>query len=316
MQRNQLTMRALRRGFASGVWLLLVGAAGLVGCAAVAVQPAQVVPDVPPTRLVTTGVGQIAVRQVGEGKQTLVLWPSILSDYTIYAHQIKFWRTKYKLVLIDGPGHGASGPPTSPFSMRDCATALAQVLDALGETRPVVVVGTSWGGLVAGEFALAYPARTAGIAMLNTPVLKTETSPTFADSFVVWGARWIHGLGLYSDGVARAFFSPATRAAGGPVLERFRAHLQSADGPALAMAVRAVLIDREPLAPRMAAISAPTLVVAGSADEMYPISALRQAAAQLPRGSFVEVPSTHISVVDAPEATLAVVDKFLNELPR
>jgi 3-oxoadipate enol-lactonase len=314
MEHHHLTPNAAGRWFAFS--LLLLVTAGLAGCAAVAVQPAQVVPGLPTARLVATNIGQIAVRQIGEGPQTLVLWPSILADHTIYAHQIQAWRTRYRLVLIDGPGHGASGPAIAQFSMRDCASALAQVLDTLGEQRPVVIVGTSWGGLVAGEFALAYPARTVGIVMLNTPVLKSPTGPTFADGFVVWGARWIHHLELYSSGVARAFFSPETRAAGGPVLERFRTHLQGADGPALALAVRAVLIDREPLAPRLAAISAPTLVVAGSADGMYPIGALREAAAQLPRGTFVEVSSTHISVVDAPEATLAVVDRFLSALPR
>ena len=266
--------------------------------------------------MVATSIGRIAVREVGQGPLTLVLWPSILADHTIYVEQIRAWRIRYRLVVIDGPGHGDSAAATAPFSMADCAQALAAVLDALGEQRPVVVIGTSWGGLVAGEFAITYPGRTAGIVLLNTPVLKDESGPSLSDRFVVSGARWLHGFRLYSDGVARAFFLPATREKGGPVLERFHAHLRGADGSALSTAVRSVLIDREPLAPRMAMIAAPTLVVAGTYDAMYPLTALRDAASRLPRGTFVEVPSSHISVVDAPLVTTAAIDQFLESLAR
>jgi pimeloyl-ACP methyl ester carboxylesterase len=55
--------------------------------------------------------------------------------------------------------------------MAQCGQALGEVLDALGITQPVVVIGTSWGGLVAGEFALAQPKRTLAVVMLNTPVI-------------------------------------------------------------------------------------------------------------------------------------------------
>lgn len=266
--------------------------------------------DLPAARRVPTRLGEIAVRDVGAGPLTLVLWPSILADTTIYTEQIRAWRARHRLIVVDGPGHGASGSAPAPFSMADCATALAQVLDALGVTQPVVVVGTSWGGLVAGEFALAHPQRTAGVVMLNAPLLKDD-DPSFSDRFVTWGARWLHGTRLYSDGVARAFFLPRTRERGGPVLERFHAHLAGADGAALALSVRSVLIDRVALAPRLRNIDAPTLFVAGSQDQMYPMATLRAAAAALPRGQFVEVPSGHISVVDAPDQTTRLIDEFL-----
>ena len=40
--------------------------------------------------------------------------------------------------------------------MADCADAVVQVLEALKIIQPVVSIGTSWGGLVAGEFALRH----------------------------------------------------------------------------------------------------------------------------------------------------------------
>lgn len=150
--------------------------------------------------------------------------------------------------------------------------------------------------------------------MLNAPVFKAPGGPDLGDRFVAWGARWIHAAGPYRDGVARAFFLPATRARGGPLLEDFHRHLREADGPALAQSVRSVLIEREPLAPRMSRITAPTLFVAGRHDAMYPAEALRAAASALPNGRFEVLDTSHISVVDAPEQTTALIDGFLTSL--
>jgi 3-oxoadipate enol-lactonase len=270
-------------------------------------------------RLVPTSVGRLAVYDAGHaaaGGEVLVLWSSILSDHRIYRAQIQAWRQHHRLIVVDGPGHGASGAAPGPFSMADCGQALAQVLDALGVAQAVVVVGTSWGGLVAGEFALAHPARARALVMLNTPVSTSPTGPGFAERFVTWGARWMHGTALYRDGVARNFFLDATRARGGPVLDDFHDHLRQADGPALAEAVRAVLIDREALAPRLPAIQAPVLFIAGRHDMSYPPDSLRSAAATLPRGQFEVVDSAHVSVVDAPQQTTALIDGFLAALPK
>lgn len=272
---------------------------------------------------VPTVVGHLAVWDHGPpgsapgaaAPHTLVLWPSILADRHLYAAQVTAWAARHRVIVIDGPGHGASGPAPGPFTMAQCGQAMAQVLDALGIAGPVVPVGTSWGGLAGAEFALAYPERTAALVMLNTPVLTAPGGPGFGDRFVAWGARWLHGTSLYTAGVARAFFLPSTRERGGAQLSQFHRHLHEADGAALAQAVRSVLIEREALAPKMARIAAPTLFVVGSEDSMYPMHELQQAAARLPRGRFVTLPTAHISAIDAPEAVTELVAEFVAELP-
>ena len=274
-----------------------------------------------PGRQVATVVGRLTVRDTGPppatspGAEVIVLWPSILTDHSIYRDPIRAWQGRHRLVIVDGPGHGGSSAAPEPFTMAQCGQALGQVLDALGIAQPVVVVGTSWGGLVAGEFALLHPPRTRAVVMLNTPVHTAPGGPGLSDRFVAWGARWIHSTGLYRDGVARAFFLPSTRERGGPVLEDFHRHLREADGAALATAVRAVLLEREALAPRMQGIAAPTLFVTGRHDAMYPLESLREAASALPRGRFEVLDTAHISVVDVPAATIALIDAFLASLP-
>jgi 3-oxoadipate enol-lactonase len=272
----------------------------------------------PAVRMVQTHIGNLAVRDTGPSDapgETIVLWPSILADHRIYRRQLEAWSGRHRLITIDGPGHGESGPAPGPFSMMDCGHAMGEALDELAISQPVVIVGTSWGGLVAGEYALARPENVRALVMLNTPITTDPEGPGFSDRFVVWGARWIHQTTIYRNGVAKAFFLPATRQRGDAFQLDFHQHLREVDGIALARSVRAVLIDRESLAPRMKGIAAPTLFVAGRQDEMYPVEALKRAAATLEKGRFEILDTAHISVVDAPDKVTTLIDEFLQELP-
>jgi len=269
-------------------------------------------------RLISTNIGRLAIYDTGvpsradASSEVLVLWPSVLADHRIYNAQAAALRERHRLILIDGPGHGASGPSTGSFSMAHCADAVAQVLEALKITQPVVCIGTSWGGLVAGEFALSHPDRTRAVIMLNTPVFKS--SARWRDGFASWGARWLKNTNVYVQGVAETYFTPETRKRETVFMDEFRKHIRRASGTALARAVRSVLLERDDLASRLHSITAPALFVAGTHDPVYPVDDLRRAAAQLPRGRFVELPTAHLSVVDAPTETTRAIVSFLDEL--
>lgn len=270
------------------------------------------------SRAIPTHLGRLAVYDTGAplrptgSTHVLVLWHSILADHHIYDAQVAALRERHRLILIDGPAHGASGAPAGGFSMAQCAQAQEQVLDALEIAQPVVCIGTSWGGLVAGEFALHYPHRTRAIVMLGAPVF--TSSARLRDGFVAWGARWLSGTNVYVKGVAEGYFMPATRERETGFMARFRQHIHGVGGKALAQVVRSVLLDREDLSARLRNIAAPTLFIAGTHDPMCAIDDQRRAAAQLPRGRFVELPTAHIAVVDAPVETTRAIDSFLTEL--
>ena len=269
----------------------------------------------PPARRIDTAVGSLAVidSAAGESGETIVLWPSILADHHIYQGPIASWWGKHRLVIIDGPGHGDSGPAPAPFTMKQCGEAVAEILYQLDISTPVIFIGSSWGGLVAGEFAIDQPSRTKAVVMMNTPVHNDQHSLKLGDRFVVWGARWLHKTRIYQEGVARSFFLPDTCQRGGPVIEAFYRHLGNADGAALALSVRSVMLEREPLAPRMGNINAPTLFIAGRFDAMYPPDSLRQAVSCLPNGRFEILDTSHISVVDEPEKTTQLIEQFIEQ---
>ena len=270
----------------------------------------------PPARHIDTAVGSLAVRDsaAGESGETIVLWPSILADHRIYQVPIASWRGKHRLVIIDGPGHGDSGPAPTPFTMKQCGEAVAEILYQLDISTPVIFIGCSWGGLVAGEFAIDQPSRTKAVVMMNTPVHNDQHGLKLGDRFVVWGAHWLHKTRIYQEGVARSFFLPDTCQRRGPVIEAFYRHLGNADGAALALSVRSVMLEREPLAQRMPKIKSPTLFIAGRFDAMYPTETLRNAALSLPNGQFEVLDTSHISVVDESEKTTRLINEFITKL--
>ncbi|GAB4359890.1 MAG: alpha/beta hydrolase [Oricola sp.] len=70
------------------------------------------------------------------------------------------------MVFVDRPGHGWSsrGPKSNELPDGQAAT-VAALLDRLG-IRKAIVVGHSFGGVIAASFALNHPERTAGILFL------------------------------------------------------------------------------------------------------------------------------------------------------
>jgi 3-oxoadipate enol-lactonase len=192
---------------------------------------------------------------------------------------------------------------------------MREILDAKA-IQSAVIGGTSWGGLVGGEFAILYPERTLALVLMNTPFFVSPDGASMGEKFITWGSGSILGTSLFTNGVARAFFSPSTREAGGPVMEHFHSSLHQSDSKALSNAIRSVLIDRVQLADRLEKIKAPALVIAGLRDDMYPLQMQKEAAKKLPQGTFETVDSQHISVVDKPLEVGRLIDSFLDKTLR
>ena len=63
-----------------------------------------------------------------------------------------------------------STDPGRRYTLRDCAEAAVQVLDALGVSEPVDWVGNAWGGHVGLLVAADWPERCRSVAAFGTPI--------------------------------------------------------------------------------------------------------------------------------------------------
>ncbi len=93
----------------------------------------------------------------------------------------------------------ADTPPSSRFSIRDHATVLARVLDALDVKIPLLVCGGSLGGMVALEFAATFPERVRAAVVLAAPAAQTAQG-------IAWNAIMQRAIAIGGprDGLALA----------------------------------------------------------------------------------------------------------------
>ncbi|HEU5267647.1 MAG TPA: alpha/beta hydrolase [Jatrophihabitans sp.] len=104
---------------------------------------------------------------VGDGPLCLVMHGGLGLDHTLYRDFDRLGG-RLRLVYYDHRGNGRSGrPDLSTLTMSQLADDAAALVDRLGGER-VFVLGHSYGGFVAQEFALRHPGRVAGLVLIDT----------------------------------------------------------------------------------------------------------------------------------------------------
>lgn len=93
----------------------------------------------------------------GEG-EPLVLINGLADDLTSWAYQLEDFSQHYKTIVFDNRGIGGSAMPPGEYTTQQMAADAKGLLDAL-EIDRAHVLGVSMGGMIAQEFALAYPER-------------------------------------------------------------------------------------------------------------------------------------------------------------
>ncbi|RKN08358.1 alpha/beta fold hydrolase [Streptomyces radicis] len=79
-----------------------------------------------------------------------------------------FAKAGYDVVLYDQRGHGRSERPPTGYRVGDFTADLDALLDALDIDRPVHLVGNSFGGTVALDFAVRHPERAASALVIES----------------------------------------------------------------------------------------------------------------------------------------------------
>jgi pimeloyl-ACP methyl ester carboxylesterase len=86
-----------------------------------------------------------------------------------------------RVCAYDRAGVGESPPDGGAKDVVSIARELAGVLDALGETKPVILVGHSNGALYAEAFAAMWPGRAAGLVYVNGVTSNDMADPRLVD---------------------------------------------------------------------------------------------------------------------------------------
>ncbi|CAN0566036.1 unnamed protein product, partial [Laminaria digitata] len=124
-------------------------------------------------RLIITSHGKISVCDTEAGAQTLLFIHGNSACKEAFREQFEAFRSDYRVVAIDLPGHGVSpnGDASTDYSVEAYAAIANEIVQKLGLEKPVVF-GWSLGGYVALEYAAAgYP--LSALAICGTSPIST-----------------------------------------------------------------------------------------------------------------------------------------------
>lgn len=116
-----------------------------------------------------------AFRRRGSGPALLLLH-GLGCDSSTWEPVIDALAEHYTVIAPDLLGHGESDKPAADYSLGGYANGMRDLLTVLGIEK-VTVVGHSFGGGVAMQFAYQYPDRTERIALVSSGGLGREVTP-------------------------------------------------------------------------------------------------------------------------------------------
>src|SRR5215469_348957 len=120
----------------------------------------------------------------GEGDETIVLINGLADEIeTWFAQMDDFVGAGYRVLRIDNRGIGASSKPAGPYSSRMLAADAKALVDHLG-LAGFHLMGISMGGMIAQEYALAYPSDLRTVTFACT---YAAPGPFCSRMFAMWG---------------------------------------------------------------------------------------------------------------------------------
>lgn len=223
---------------------------------------------------------ELHYRERGSG-ETLILLHGNGEDGSYFEHQMEAFASRFRVIALDTRGHGKSPRGKVPFTIRQFADDLLAFMDEHGIER-AHLLGFSDGGNVALAFALAHPERV-GKLVLNGANLDAHGVKPSVQLPIEAGYRAASFFGRWSG--------------------RARRNAE----------MLGLMVNDPNIAPEeLAALRAPTLVVAGTRD-MIKEEHTRLIASSIPGAQLAFVEGDHFVAIGNPREFNEVVEGFLWE---
>ena len=275
------------------------------------------------------------VRVIGKGQPVIVLHGGPDFDHSYFLPDLDKLKDSFRLIYYDQRGRGRSADKVKPQDV-----TLASDLDDLDRVRQhfrldsVVLLGHSWGAVLALEYALRHPTRVSHLLLMNpAPVSAAEVTSS--------RKVYLEKIGADMDR-QRAIMASAAYQAGDPeaVAARYRIHFkpalaraedyerlmktmeaafrsQGSEGIVKARAVEdRLMLDTwqlpgYDLTPKLHGLRIPTLVIAGDKD-FFPLEVASHIADALPNAKLVTMKDCgHFAFLECPdEVRTALLDFF------
>jgi len=210
-------------------------------------------------------------------------------------------------IIFDVPGVGGSPAPKLPYRPSTLTRLTARLLDQLGYDQ-VDVLGVSWGGALAQQFAFQQPRRCRRLVLAATSpgslmvpgkltvLLKMATPRRYKDPD-------------YMNRIAGDIYGGALRSSPELVRKHLRHVRWSSDYGYYLQLIAGIGWSSLPW---LRLLRQPTLVMAGSDDPIVPAVNGRILAALIPNARLVTIDEGHLFLVTSARESAQRIAKFLN----
>lgn len=224
---------------------------------------------------------ELNYEEYGTG-EPLVLIGGYIADHTSWAHLVPLFSKKYRTIVMDNRGVGQTVIPEGPFTIEDMANDVVGLMDILGIDK-AHMVGVSMGGRIAQAIALNHPGKVKRLVLCSTAARANDRSKfalrLLAEEYAKGNISYeFHMLMLQTWTLSdRLFANPEM------LKTRFAQTAALRSRPTPANMVRQLDSGQNfDTRARLGEIKAPTLIIHGSDDILFPISCGKELASGIP----------------------------------
>ena len=304
-----------------GVVLLLA----LAGFLAYAWEPDRTVDQLsarwapPPSQFVEVDGLKVHLRDVGprEDPTPLVLLHGTSASLHTWQGWVSALEGKHRVITLDLPGFGLTGPfPDGDARLERTLHLLGELLTKLQVTR-CVLVGNSYGGRLAWEFAVLHPDQVAKLVLVDAGGYP-RNSTSVPLGFRIAQTPGLRVLGevllprsLVEKSVKNVYGDPSKVT---PELVERYFELTLRTGNRAALSRRMDQVPSEGDVSKLKGLMMPTLILWGGQDRLIPPENARRFAADLPHSRLVLFERLgHVPHEEDPASTVAEFQRFLGE---
>ena len=210
-----------------------------------------------------------------DARPVVVLTHGAGGTHAAWFQQVPALGAHYRVLTWDSRGFGNSTNVTNALGCEAAVADLSAVVEAVGVTGALHLIGQSMGGWWTVAFAVTHPQRVGSVTLSDTP------GGIFTSSMESHWATWRQGGGLIRpDAMGRHPGVSATLAHRDVNLAFLYQQLGSFHEPPMAAVGNALGETRFPPA-ALTTLGVPLLVVAGTEDQIFPHDLLAELAREL-----------------------------------
>jgi poly(3-hydroxyalkanoate) depolymerase len=269
-------------------------------------------PKKPPQRMRILTVGgrslRVSVREGTADWTPLLLCNGIGASLELFQPFVDALDPRRPVIRFDLPGIGGSPSPVLPYHLLTLPSLLAGLLDQLGYAQ-ADVLGISWGGGLAQQFALSRPDRVRRLVLVATApgALMVPGNPR---ALVRMLSPRRHRDPGHAAKVAGLLYGGSARE--DPIVARDLLHATTRLGPPRGYFYQLISMLGWTSLPRLPRLRPPTLILAGDDDPIIPVVNARIMHRLIPRSQLHIYRGGHLELAADANRLASAVEAFLD----